>query len=403
MSPQYSPPSGSSPRTWLIVVPTAGMVVLAVLWSAFWYYASGQAETAVASWRAHEGEAGRTYDCGQASFGGFPFRIEYNCADPAVDDRGAALSLRARNLAAVAQVWDPTLVIGEVTGPLTVAPLGNAPTAIIDWSLAQASLRARPGTLDRLSIVLDEPNLATALPGGTRAAEALVKARHAEFHARFASDSVPNHPVLDLALDVSQVTAPALVTALGAPFGALAGQTTDGMVVAVLRGADDLSQKPMAERLRAFQAAGGQLDITNARFTQGDLIATATGTLGLAPRGTLSGELRLTVINFEKLVPLLGVDRMLARVVPADTLGRLAPGLDRLVPGLGSALRGNGATGGGNGTATANAAAGALGAAALGGQPAELDGQRAVALTLHFDDGAAFLGPLKIGQVPPLY
>jgi hypothetical protein len=26
-----------------------------------------------------------------------------------------------------------------------------------------------------------------------------------------------------------------------------------------------------------------------------------------------------------------------------------------------------------------------------------------VTLTLRFDDGMAFLGPLKLGQVPPLY
>jgi len=40
---------------------------------------------------------------------------------------------------------------------------------------------------------------------------------------------------------------------------------------------------------------------------------------------------------------------------------------------------------------------------ALGGKPTELDGQPAVTLTLRFDDGVAFLGPLKLGQVPPLY
>ena len=45
----------------------------------------------------------------------------------------------------------------------------------------------------------------------------------------------------------------------------------------------------------------------------------------------------------------------------------------------------------------------AVGAAVLGGQQTELEGQRAVTLTLRFDDGIAFLGPLKLGQVPPLY
>jgi hypothetical protein len=413
VNPQYrSPPpqaasliaqrasSRTSSRTWPIALPVTVLVLLAALWSGFWYYASVQAETTVAAWRGHEADAGRSYDCSRASFGGYPFRIEYNCADPAVDDRMAALSIRAHNLTAVAQVWDPTLVIGEIVAPLMVAPLGAAPIATIDWKLAQASLRGRPGAPERLSIVLDKPTLAAPVPG---AADPLVKAEHAEFHARFAADSTAAHPALDLALDASQVTAPGLATVLGAPLAALLSGTTSGTVVAVLRGANDLAPKPMAQALREWQAGDGQLDITNARFTQGDVVVTASGTLSLAPRGTLAGELRLTVVNFEKLIPLLGIDRAIARAMPPDTLTRFAPGLDRLIPGLGNVLRGASGGGANAGTVNLNGAAAALGAAALGGQPSELEGQRAVTLTLRFDDGAASLGPLKLGQVPPLY
>ena len=195
MNPQYrSPPPQvaslttprTSSRTWPIALPVAFLALLGALWSGFWYYASAQAETTVAAWRGHEADAGRTYNCSHAGFGGYPFRIEYTCADPAVDDRTASLAIRARNLTAVAQVWDPTLVIGEIVAPLTVAPLGAAPIATIDWSLAQASLRGRPGAPERLSIVLDKPNLAASAPG---AAAPLVKAEHAEFHVQFAANS----------------------------------------------------------------------------------------------------------------------------------------------------------------------------------------------------------------------
>jgi len=113
--------------------------------------------------------------------------------------------------------------------------------------------------------------------------------------------------------------------------------------------------------------------------------------------------LRLTIVNFTKLVPLLGIDRAVAQVVPQDTLNRFAPTLERLMPGLGNVLRSrnpasNGPANGANGETNA-----AVGAAALGGQQTELEGQRAVSLTLRFDDGVVFLGPLKLGQMPPLY
>jgi hypothetical protein len=97
---------------------------------------------------------------------------------------------------------------------------------------------------------------------------------------------------------------------------------------------------------------------------------------------------------------MLGIDRAVAQFVTPDTVNRFAPALDKLMPGLGNVLRGN--TGGNapGGNANANTA---LAGAALGGKQAELDGQPAVTLVLRFDDGVAFLGPLKLGQVPPLY
>ena len=65
------------------------------------------------------------------------------------------------------------------------------------------------------------------------------------------------------------------------------------------------------------------------------------------------------------------------------------------MPGLGNVLRGNtGSTGSGAAT---------IGAAAVGGQQTELEGQRAMTLLLRLSDGVAYLGPVKIGQIPPLY
>ena len=407
-----------SSRNWWIAAPTVGLVVVAAAWSGFWYYASGRAERTVDAWRAREAEAGRIYDCSNASFGGYPFRIEYHCTEPSVDDRPGSLAIRARSIAAVAQVWDPTLVLGEIVGPLTLAPIGAAPAATIDWSFARGSLRGTPGAPERLSIVLDKPHLAAPLASP---ADPLVKAEHGEFHARFAADSTPGHPVLDLALDVSQLTAPSLASTLGRPLGSLALGMTDASIVAVLRGANDLAPKPLVQRLHEFQTADGRLEITNARFAQGDLIATAAGTLRLTARGALDGELQLIVINFAKLIPLLGIDRAIAQVVPQETLMRYAPAIDKLVPGLGSILRGSGSSAPGSASGTPgkessgnnasgnaasannNAGGAALGAAVLGGQPTELEGQSAVRLTLRFEDGAAFLGPFKIGQVPALY
>src|SRR5262249_30536111 len=216
-------------------------------------------------------------------------------------------------------------VIGEIAAPLTLAPRGGAPTASMDWTLAQASLRGMPGAPERLSILVDNPRLAAAPSGGPPAAAA-----HLGLPWRFSAATSPGHPVLDLALNLSKATAPALVASLGT-FGPLASAGADLSVVAVLHGVSDVTLKPMEQQLREIQAANGRLDIASARLQQGDLIAAATGALGLTPRGTLSGDLRLTVVNLALLVPLLGIDRRIAQAVPQEAIDRYAPALDRLL------------------------------------------------------------------------
>ena len=89
------------------------------------------------------------------------------------------------------------------------------------------------------------------------------------------------------------------------------------------------------------------------RIAQGDLVAVAAGTLGLSANGRLDGELQMTVAGIEKVIPALGIEKMLDEGVPQATLDRVAPGvktqdvnnllgaLDRAIPGLGKVVKQN--------------------------------------------------------------
>jgi len=132
------------------------------------------------------------------------------------------------------------------------------------------------------------------------------------------------------------------------------------------------------------------------------MIAVAAGTLGLSANGRLDGELQMTVTGLERVIPALGIEKMLEEGVPQATLDRVAPGvksqdlnnlfgaLDRAVPGLGKVIKQN-----------ANAGV-AAGINSIGAE-STLEGKKARSFPLKFVDGAVLLGPVKVGQIPPLY
>jgi hypothetical protein len=182
----------------------------------------------------------------------------------------------------------------------------------------------------------------------------------------------------------------------------LLAQPFDADVRTLLSGLKDFTPKPWPERFREIQAAGGKVEIVQSRIQQGDVIAVASGTLGLNAGGRIDGELQMTLAGIEKIIPALGIEKMLEEGVPQATLDRVAPGvktqdvnnlfgaLDRMIPGLGKVAKQN-----------ANVGV-VVGINALG-KDAVLEGKKARAFPLRFVDGTVFFGPLKVAQIPPLF
>jgi hypothetical protein len=248
-----------------------------------------------------------------------------------------------------------------------------------------------PAVPQRASIVFDDAEIDRV--GGAVPAP-LARARHVELHGRLAEGSAPGHPVIETVLKIEGGSVQEVHPLLAQPF--------DADVRTLLSGLKDFSPKPWPERFRELQAAGGHVEIVQSRIAQGDLVAVAAGTLGLSANGRLDGELQMTVAGIEKVIPALGIEKMLDNGVPQATLDRVAPGvktqdvnnllgaLDRAIPGLGKAVKQNASVGV------------AAGINALG-KEAVLEGKKARAFPLRFVDGTVYLGPLKVGQVPALY
>jgi hypothetical protein len=303
----------------------------------------------------------------------------------------APITAKLAEILVVAQVYDPKLLIAEFTSPAAIFDRGPQPAMMVNWSKARSSVVGLPAIPQRISLVFDDPSI-DRIDGSAQAL--LARAKHIELHGRLAEGSALDHPVIETVLKIEAGSVQEVHPLLAEPF--------DGDVRTMLSGLKDFSPKPWPQRFREIQAAGGHIEIVQSRIAQRELIAVAAGTLNLTANGRLDGELQMTVAGLEKVIAALGIEKMLDEGVPQATLDRVAPGvktsdvtnllgaLDRAIPGLGKVVRQN-----------ANVGV-AAGINALG-KEAVLEGKKARAFPLRFVDGAVFLGPVKVAQIPPLF
>jgi hypothetical protein len=385
---------------WRLFIMPVLLLIAAAAWSAFWFYAASEVDVKADAWRAQEAKSGRIYDCARRSVSGFPFRLEVRCSGASVSLRSqtaeqvatqASFTAKLDEILVIAQVYDPKLLIAEFTAPALIADRGQQPSMMVNWSKGRSSVVGLPAVPQRASIEFDDPAI-DRLNGSAQTP--LARAKHIELHGRLADGSPLDRPVIETVLKVAGGSVQELHPLLAAPF--------DADVRTLLSGLKDFSPKPWPERFREIQAAGGHVEIVQSRIVQGDLIAVAAGTLGLSAEGRLDGELQMTVAGIEKVIPALGIEKMLDEGVPQATLDRVAPGvksqdlnnlfgaLDRAIPGLGKVVKQN---------ANAGVAAGINSL----GKEAVLEGKKARAFPLRFADGVVYLGPLKVGQIPPLF
>jgi hypothetical protein len=385
---------------WRLFIMPILLVVAASGWSAFWFYSASQVDSASDAWRAREAKSGRVYDCAKRSVAGFPFRLEVRCEGVSVSLSSqtagqaatqAPVTAKLGEILVVAQIYDPKLLIAEFTAPATIYDRGQQPSMTVNWRTARSSVVGLPGVPQRASIVFDDPSI-DRVDGAVQSP--LARAKHIELHGRLAEGSTLDRPAIETVLKIERGSVQEVHPLLAEPF--------DADVRTMLNGLKDFSPKPWPQRFREIQAAGGHLEIVQSRIAQGELIAVAAGTLRLSANGRLDGELQMTVAGIEKVIPALGIEKMLDEGVPQATLDRVAPGvktsdvnnlfgaLDRAIPGLGKVVKQN-----------ANVGV-AAGINALG-KEAVLEGKKARAFPLRFVDGGVFLGPLKVGQLPPLF
>ena len=373
-------------RLWRYAVAALLIVALPIGWTVLWSYAASIANRALSGWIEREAALGRAYACGSQTITGFPFGIVIRCdkAAAAFTSNRPPFDVRAENITFSAQVFRPTLLIGEVASPVTLANPDQSLVFVANWSRAQLALLGLPLEPELVTVTLAKPRLdrTTGSDTGT-----IFQADRVEVDGRIIEGSARNKPVIEASAQFAAAVAPS--------FHPLLAEPLQGEIDTVMRGFKDFSPKPWSLLFRELQAAGGGINIKSLRIARSDATLVGTGALTINARGRLEGELKVTVAGVENIVPLLGVDQLIGQGIDRLTggAGSSAQGLgalNRLLPGLGGAVR-------------EGANTGLVETIKRMGEPTELNRKPAVALPLRVADGIVYVGIIPVASVPPQF
>ncbi len=97
-----------------MMAPLIVFVCIALAWTLYWYIAMGTAKQKLATL-----EAGHiSLQCADRSWGGYPFRIHFDCTRAVATLAGKRIT--ADKIRLIGQAWNPNHVIGALFGPISI-------------------------------------------------------------------------------------------------------------------------------------------------------------------------------------------------------------------------------------------------------------------------------------------
>ena len=106
-------------RPWHMFYPLAGIILLCLVWSGYWYVAFNSTKELTQSKRQELRGIGLELTCAQESWGGFPFRFEFQCEAASLSyiHNNETLNLQSTKIVAVAQAYNPAHILLLIDGP----------------------------------------------------------------------------------------------------------------------------------------------------------------------------------------------------------------------------------------------------------------------------------------------
>ncbi len=288
-------PEGRVSR-WKLIVPVGALFALFGALAVFWFWSISAADRQIDAWIAREAALGRVWTCPDRSIGGFPFRIEVRCPKPRFTRTDSPIKGELDGITAVAQIYQPTLMIIEADGPLKLDD-GRAVYAL-DWKTLRASLRGRPGErLDRLSVEGTDLVLNWTDTMGTARNAA---ASRGEFHIRRDLERPAADHSYEIATSLVGFALPALDSITGGN-----GQAAVNFM-GILTHADPFAGQGLQSELERWRSAGGQLFIRDLAISKDASRLSVQGQLALDDRARPQGALDINMTGLDVAMKTLG-------------------------------------------------------------------------------------------------
>jgi len=272
-----------------LFLPYILLAIIVVAWSAGWFWIRGRAASEIDGWTAREAAAGRTWSCADRSLTGYPFRIELRCSALTLERSDGRLRLGPTT--AVAQIYQPRLVLFESAGPLHVEQgrlIGDAA-----WHSLRGSFHGASDGFTRASAVVDDPKITVT---GSEPEPIVIAGQHLELHARPDPGRYASEGAVDVSLRLGQTQVPQLDALTGTR------DPADLALDATLTKATVLGTGPVPRELEQWRLAGGTLDITALSLAKGPQRVQAKGIMALDAAHRPAGRLDLRAAGIDALV-----------------------------------------------------------------------------------------------------
>ena len=272
------------------------LLALSLVLSVGWVMISHRVETHLDRMIADEASNGRLWTCANRTIAGFPFRIEVECIGAQVKVTNEPhFEAKLPRIIAVAQIYDPHLVIIEAQGPLLIAA-SDKPTVSASWSSLRSSIHMQSDQMpDRLSIVGEGLTLKSEMRDQS------ATMTHGELHIRVKPiDDKPSND-LEFALRVQGLSSD-VMPGVPASFE-MSGALEQGIQFLKFKG---------PETIETWRRASGRINLESFIISRGEQMLDLKGKIGLDEQRKASGQIEFTGKGLDEFFKSAGLSKFSA-------------------------------------------------------------------------------------------